>query len=337
MSIIPEPHFLPQANDWKISLSKAFRHQQDLLNYCELDVNQPDRVTEIDFPVRVTRYYASLIEKGNARDPLLLQVLADSREQHAVDGYTKDAVGDMHAMQVPGLIHKYHSRVLLTLTGACPIHCRYCFRRHFPYSESQPGLNLHSRIIDYLNGHRQINEVILSGGDPLMLSDRKLSSLIGQLNEIKHIRYLRIHSRLLSVLPDRITPGLVNIFAQFNGKVIFVTHINHPRELSEVNRTGFNLLSRQGFVLLNQSVLLKDINDNAELLSELSYRLFDYQILPYYLHKLDKVKGAAHFDLSEEVLCAIYNALCNLLPGYLTPKFVTELSGRLSKTPVQCA
>ncbi len=334
--MIPESLFTPQTNDWKLSLSRAFRRQADLLEYCELDVNGTTHGSETDFPVRVTRYYASLIEKGNAKDPLLLQVLADKREQQSVPGYSLDAVGDMAAMKAPGLIHKYHSRVLLTVTGACPIHCRYCFRRHFPYSDSSPDLQLHSEVMSYLSSHREINEVILSGGDPLMLSDQKLSSLIRQLNQLSHIRYLRIHSRLLSVLPERINPELVAVFSRFRGKVIFVTHINHPQELSGVNAQSLQLLSAQGFQLFNQSVLLKEVNDSAAVLAELSYRLFDYQIIPYYLHKLDKVQGAAHFDLPDERLCAIYRELCARLPGYLTPKFVNELSGRTSKTPVQC-
>jgi len=334
--MIPESLFTPQTNDWKLSLSKAIRRQSDLLEYCELEASANENPAEIDFPVRVTRYYASLIEKGNARDPLLLQVLADFREQQTVEGYSLDAVGDMAAMKAPGLIHKYYSRVLLTVTGACPIHCRYCFRRHYPYSDASPDLQLHSDAMNYLSSQREINEVILSGGDPLMLSDQKLSSLIRQLNQLDHIRYLRVHSRLLSVLPERITQQLLATFSQFNGRVIFVTHINHPNELNTINGSNLQLLSEHGFQLLNQSVVLKGVNDCAEVLAELSYRLFDYRITPYYLHKLDKVHGAAHFDLSDERLCTIYRQLCTLLPGYLTPKFVNELSGRTSKTPVQC-
>jgi len=334
--MIPESLFTPQTNDWKLSLSKAIRRQSDLLEYCELEASANENPAEIDFPVRVTRYYASLIEKGNARDPLLLQVLADYREQQTVAGYSLDAVGDMAAMKAPGLIHKYQSRVLLTVTGACPIHCRYCFRRHFPYAESSPDLQLHSEALTYLTSQHQINEVILSGGDPLMLSDQKLSSLICQLNQLDHIRYLRVHSRLLSVLPERITQQVLDIFSQFKGRVIFVTHINHPNELSSINGKSLQLLSEQGFQLFNQTVILNGINDSADILAELSYKLFDYRITPYYLHKLDKVHGAAHFDIADDRLCSIYRQLCTLLPGYLTPKFVNELSGRTSKTPVQC-
>jgi len=335
--MIPEPVFSPQTHDWKVALSESFRQIEDLLKYCELDVNRPESGSEAGFPVRVTKYYASLIEKGNPQDPLLLQVMPDKREHHHIQGYSLDAVGDIKAMPVPGLIHKYPNRVLLTLTAACPIHCRYCFRRHFPYSEAKLDISNCSPVINYLNRHSEISEVILSGGDPLMLSDQKISTLITQLNKIPHIQYLRFHTRLLSVLPERVNETFISILAQFNGKVVFITHINHPNEISEFNQRVFNLLSQHGFQLLNQSVLLKAINDKKSILSELSYKLFDNHIIPYYLHSLDKVRGAAHFDLTVDQQCKIYTELRNSLPGYLVPKLVNEISGQLSKTPVQCS
>ena len=336
MLMIPEPVFSPQTDDWKQSLSESFRSIQDLRKYCGLDVNRPESGSEAGFPLRVTKYYASLIKKGNDQDPLLLQVLPDSQEHQRIEGYSLDAVGDLKAMPVPGLIHKYSNRVLLTLTGACPVHCRYCFRRHFPYSEAKLDISDNSLVLNYLTEHDEINEVILSGGDPLMLSDQKLCKLISQLNKIPHIRYLRLHTRLLSVLPDRIGDSFIHTIEQFNGKVTFITHINHPNEISETNQKAFSLLSRHGFQLFNQSVLLRGINDSSETLINLSYKLFGSHITPYYLHSLDKIHGAAHFDLPIKQQCQIYAELQNSLPGYLVPKFVTEISGRKCKTPVQC-
>ncbi len=336
MLMIPEPVISTQTPDWKQSLSKSFRTIQELLEYCELDVNCLDAGSEAGFPVRVTKYYATLIEKRNPLDPLLLQVIPDQQELRQIDGYTMDAVGDLKAMPVPGLIHKYNNRVLLTLTGACPVHCRYCFRRHFPYDQARLDIKQDSQAINYLKNHKEINEIILSGGDPLMLSDQKLASLIKLFNEIPHIRYLRFHSRLLSVLPERVTASFIQTLHQFKGRVTLITHINHPNELSELNQKTFRLLSQNDFHLYNQSVLLKRVNDNYDTLSELSYKLYDSFITPYYLHKMDKVHGTAHFDLPVDQICKIYTRLQNSLPGFLVPKLVNEISGSLSKTLIQC-
>jgi KamA family protein len=201
----------PQKRDWKVVMSESFQDADDLLEYCEIDNLQTRVKGSEQFAFRVTRYFASLIEKGNALDPLLLQVLPGSRELQIIDGYSKDAVGDRSAMPVKGLIHKYHGRVLLTLTGACAIHCRYCFRRHFPYSESSVDYKMDGQVMKYLAGNKEVSEVILSGGDPLMVSDYKLANLVVNLNRIPHIRTLRIHSRVLSVLPERVTEALIEI------------------------------------------------------------------------------------------------------------------------------
>lgn len=334
--ISSETVFIPQRRDWKLVLSESFRDLGDLLKSCEIDPVQVTFKAKHEFPLRVTRYFASLIEKGNALDPLLLQVLPDAREFMQVDGYNADAVGDHQAMPVPGLIHKYHGRVLLTLTGACAIHCRYCFRRHFPYSEAGVDYNLGGQVMTYLADNPEISEVILSGGDPLMVADDKLARLIDKLNGISHIRVLRIHSRVLSVLPERVTDSLLEVLRQFRGKVVFVTHINHPNEISAHNQSAFELLSRRGYQLFNQSVLLKGVNDRADTLFELSNKLFNNHIVPYYLHRLDKVQGAAHFDSSRQESCRIYKQLRSRLPGYLLPVMVEEIGGQLSKTPVHC-
>lgn len=325
-----------QNRDWKVVISESFHHLGELLKYCEID-SVPDSNNASDqFPIRVTRYFASLIEKGNALDPLLRQVLPDARELQLVDGYAKDAVGDQQAMPVPGLIHKYHGRVLLTLTGACAIHCRYCFRRHFPYSESGVDYHVNGGVMQYLSENPQVSEVILSGGDPLMVSDQKLAKLIANLNHIPHIRTLRIHSRLLSVLPERINETLIEVLQQFQGQLVFVTHINHPNEISASNQATFLLLSQLGYKVFNQSVLLRGVNNSPQILAELSKKLFESHIIPYYLHRLDKVQGAAHFDVSPQESCEIYTRLRDRLPGYLLPVMVEELAGQSSKTPVFC-
>ena len=322
--------------DWKIIASESFRSLDELLKFCEIDGLQTDSISSQGFALRVTRYFASLIEKGNPLDPLLLQVLPTVHELQPVDGYSKDAVGDRLSMPVPGLIHKYHGRVLLALTGACAIHCRYCFRRHFPYDEASVDYSLDSPVMEYLSGHKEVNEVVLSGGDPLMLSDHKLTKLISNLNRIPHIGLLRIHSRTLSVLPERITETFIETMNLFRGQVVFVTHINHPNEISGPNQAVFQRLSQQGYRLFNQSVLLKRVNDKPQTLAELSNRLFESHIVPYYLHRLDKVEGAAHFDLSLQESCEIYKELRNRLPGYLLPVMVEEIPGQLSKTAVLC-
>ena len=268
---------------------------------------------------------------------MLLQVLPDAREFRHVDGYTEDAVGDQQAMPVPGLIHKYHGRVLLTLTGACAIHCRYCFRRHFPYADASVDYSMDGKVMSYLAANPDVNEVILSGGDPLMVSDGKLANLVSGLNSIPHVRVLRIHSRLLSVLPERVNEAFIETLRQFRGQAVFVTHINHPNEISTRNQAAFSLLAGEGYKLFNQSVLLKRVNDSARTLAELSNKLFASNITPYYLHRLDKVQGAAHFDLSARDSCRIYQQLRDRVPGYLLPAFVEEVVGQSSKTPVHCS
>jgi len=310
------------SRDWKIVISESFRNLDDLLEFCEIDSLHTEVKSSQKFALRVTRYFAGLIEKGNALDPLLLQVLPEAQELRLIDGYSKDTVGDQQAMPVPGLIHKYHGRVLLTLTGACAIHCRYCFRRHFPYNDNHTDYSTNSEVMSYLSQNTEITEVILSGGDPLMLSDQKLANLITHLNQIPHIRTLRIHSRMLSVLPERISETFLATLQQFRGQVVFVTHINHPNEISAPNQAIFHLLSQRGYKLFNQSVLLKRVNDSSQTLFELSNKLFASHIVPYYLHRLDKVEGAAHFDVSLQESCRIYAQLRKRLPVYLLPAMV---------------
>lgn len=334
--MIPESIELQQTIGWKKDLAQSFFHLDELLSYCEIANNTVDIDPDSEFPIRVPRHFADLIEKKNPDDPLLLQVLARRLEQQSAPGFGTDPVGDLPATKIPGLIHKYHNRVLLTLTGACAIHCRYCFRRHFPYSKNHPGWLPNGPIADYLKHHPEVEEVILSGGDPLMASDQKLEDLITSLNTIGHIRRLRIHSRVLSVLPQRVTAELIEVLRRFKGQLILVTHVNHPNELEPVNQALFRQLVQKGITLFNQSVVLRGINDNCDTLVSLSYKLFDWHVLPYYLHRLDQVQGSAHFDISKNRSCEIYQQMLSRLPGYLVPRLVEEIPGKASKSPVQC-
>lgn len=332
--LTPNPDFSQQNRDWKLIASESFRRLDDLLDYCEIDRSHAEIQSTDQFALRVTRYFASLIEKGNPLDPLLLQVLPLADELRITAGYNRDAVDDQLFMPAPGLIHKYHGRVLLTLTGACAIHCRYCFRRHFPYGEASADYRLNNEVMSYLSRNTEIREVILSGGDPLMLSDRKLAQLINNLNQTPHIRVLRIHSRLLSVLPERICASLLDVLRSFNGQLVLVTHINHPNEISAPNQTAFDELAQEGYILFNQSVLLKGVNNSVETLVELSNKLFENRIIPYYLHQLDKVQGAAHFNVPEDESRKLYQQLRRSLPGYLLPALVQDIPGEASKLPL---
>lgn len=336
MPIIQNSVIFPQHGDWKNALAQSIRSIAELFDLCAIDADPADFPQATGFALRVTRFYASLIEKGNIDDPLLRQVLPVGAELIERAGYSTDAVGDGAALVAPGLIHKYPSRVLLTLTGACAIHCRYCFRRHFAYAEQTPQLDLDGPTLEYIRSHGDLREVILSGGDPLMQSDERLEQLVDSLNRIDHLALLRVHSRLASVLPQRLDRQLIHILGKFKGTTVLVTHINHANEINRFSRDRFLELHRHGIRLLNQSVLLRGVNDDDETLARLSYALFDSGITPYYLHCLDKVQGAAHFDVDRTAACTIHRRLRHSLPGYLVPRLVEEIAGRASKTQVQC-
>lgn len=274
------------------------------------------------------------MEKQNPQDPLLLQVMPRLEELQTAPGFCLDPVGDTEATMAPGILHKYSGRTLLITTGACSIHCRYCFRRHFPYSGSNTcGPNM-GPTIEYLKANQDTTEVILSGGDPLMLSDTILEELICNLEQIDQIQRLRIHSRMPVTLPERVTPELVKILTTSRFQTIIVVHSNHPNELDESVSLAIKRLSQQGITLLNQSVLLRDINDSPEVLYRLCTKLFSIGILPYYLHMLDRVHGAMHFAVGTSEAISIHKQLQELLPGYLVPKLVYEKAGAKSKLAV---
>ena len=278
--------------------------------------------------------YAAKIEKGNHNDPLLRQILPVEEELNIAPGFTHDPLGEQDANALPGILHKYKSRILLISGSACAINCRYCFRRHFPYEENGFSRQDMENILSYLKNHPEINEVILSGGDPLMSSNQRLSQVLTPLDQLTQIKRLRIHSRLPVVIPERIDQGFLDTVSNLQNPLVLVTHVNHPQELDHRFDHAMKTLQQNGIHLLNQTVLLKGVNDDNHTLVALSERLFAAGVLPYYLHLLDRVQGASHFLVTGERAVNIYQHLLKELPGFLVPKLVREISGMPSKTPV---
>ncbi|HEU5280368.1 MAG TPA: EF-P beta-lysylation protein EpmB [Gammaproteobacteria bacterium] len=323
-----------QKSPWQSELARMVTCPKTLFSLLELDERalQDAMAAAALFPLRVTHSFISRMEKGNLNDPLLRQVLPLGQELATTPGYTNDPLQEKNANPVPGLLHKYQSRVLVTLTSACAIHCRYCFRRSFPYNENTPGRSGWQALIDYIQQDANINEVILSGGDPLAVNDAYLHEFTKALKTLPQIKRLRIHTRLLVVLPERVTPELLAWLTSLSMKPIIVIHANHPNEINGTVKEALALLQKAGVTLLNQSVLLKNINDNEATLTALSEKLFECGVLPYYLHMLDKVNGAAHFDCTPEKAKQLHASMKRVLPGYLVPKLVVEVAGALSKT-----
>ncbi len=324
-----------QPDLWQRELARAIHEPEVLIQTLGLPdtLLAPARAAAQDFPLRVTRHYLGLIRHGDPDDPLLRQVLPIGAERQKVPGFVADPVGDLAAQAGNGIVHKYHGRALLITTGACAIHCRYCFRRHYPYAEDNALRHLQGALRQ-LRDMPEISEVILSGGDPLSLSDRRLQGLLEALASIPHLRRLRIHTRLPIVLPERITPALTHLLRVGRLSTSLVLHANHPHELTPALGERLSSLRSAGITLLNQSVLLRGVNDSAQTLVALSEGLFDLGILPYYLHLLDPVAGAAHFEVSEKTALDLHEAVHALLPGYLVPRLVREVSGNPGKRPV---
>ncbi|GAA0203903.1 EF-P beta-lysylation protein EpmB [Kangiella japonica] len=322
-----------QDNEWKKLLSSAFSSPKELLEHLNIDIDaMSDSVLlEHPFQQRVPLPFVERMQRGNPYDPLLRQVLPVTEENQQVMGYSKDPLGE-HDSALPGLLHKYKSRVLVMLATACAINCRYCFRREFPYADNQLGKANWDDILEYLTKHPEINEVILSGGDPLAVTDSYLHDFISMLEDVKHIKRLRIHTRLPIVIPQRVTSQLVSTLSQSRFQCVLVTHINHPNEIDDLVSLAMQRLHSAGITLLNQSVLLRQINDNSNTLAELSEKLFECNILPYYLHLLDKVHGAHHFDTDESHAIKIMQQLQAKLAGFLVPKLVREEAGEPNKS-----
>ena len=312
------------------------RDGKELLQLLQLD---PDAMPDISaslrqFPLRVPRHFVGKMRPGDWQDPLLLQVLPQSSETELQPGFVDDPLEERHANPAPGLIHKYRGRVLMITTPACAVHCRYCFRRNFPYQDNNPSRAHWQQALDYISARPDIGEVILSGGDPLSASDDYLADLIARIAAIPHVHTLRLHSRLPIVLPARVTDSLLQVLTQHRMQTVLVIHSNHPNELDQETATALQNLRQAGITLLNQSVLLKGINDDADTLATLSERLFQCHTLPYYLHLLDKVRGAGHFECSQQRAQQLRESLLVRLPGYLVPRLVREEAGASSKTPI---
>lgn len=319
---------------WQRILAEGFASSHALLEFLELPERLGSSAAEQVFKTRVPRGFATCMKKGDPNDPLLRQVLAVPDELTAVKGFVADPLDEASYNPKPGLIHKYAGRVLLTVAGACAVNCRYCFRRHFPYADNNPGRAGWADALAYIEADASIHEVILSGGDPLLAPDATLGFLIKALEAIPHVKTLRIHTRLPVVLPERITPALCDVLSHARFHCVVVLHSNHAAELSNAVLNACTALRQAGCHVLNQSVLLAGVNDSVEALAALSHRLWTCGVLPYYLHVLDKVDGAAHFSVSDAVIQEILTALPAYLPGYLVPRLVQEIPGAKSKVLV---
>ncbi|MRT41083.1 EF-P beta-lysylation protein EpmB [Enterobacteriaceae bacterium RIT702] len=326
----------PVREDWLQQLADVVTEPAELLQLLSLD-QHADLAAGADarklFALRVPRAFIARMKKGDATDPLLLQVLTSRQEFIDAPGYSTDPLDEQSSV-VPGLLHKYRNRALLLVKGGCAVNCRYCFRRHFPYQDNQGNKRNWQAAIDYIATHPELDEIIFSGGDPLMAKDHELAWLVDALEKIPHLKRLRIHTRLPVVIPARITEGLCQILADTRLQVLMVSHINHAQEIDDELRYGMQMLKRAGVTLLNQSVLLRDVNDDAQTLADLSNALFDAGILPYYLHVLDKVQGAAHFFVSDGEARVLVRQLLAMVSGYMVPKLAREIGGEPSKTPL---
>ena len=324
------------SEEWQQQLARAVTDPLELCEILQLDraALLPFLERSSDFALRVPRSFIAKMEPGNPKDPLLLQVLPLLKERERIAGFSVDPVGDLDAKAGAGVLHKYEGRALVVATGACAIHCRYCFRRHFPYGEESALQAGWRGAIDALRADPSISEVILSGGDPWSLSTRRLQLFTDALAGVPHVRRLRIHTRYPLVLPERVNSGLLNWLATLPLKTVVVIHANHPHELDAVSRAACETLRAVGVTLLNQSVLLAGVNDDADVLVRLSETLFEAGVLPYYLHLLDKVHGAAHFDVDTARALQLHAALVARLPGYLVPRLVREIPGDVAKSSV---
>jgi len=327
------------SESWQAHLKMAVRSLDQLLQRVGLDPDGPELeqagLAGQDFPVFVPIPWLNRIRPGDPNDPLLAQVLATAAERTTVPGFVKDPLDESEFQPIPGVLHKYQGRVLLVVAGVCAINCRYCFRRHFPYDSAPRSREQLAEAFGYLRDHPEVDEVLLSGGDPLMLSDERLEWIVGQLDLIPTLRRLRIHTRMPVAIPQRVTNRLTEILRSSRLKTVVVIHANHPAEIDADVASALRAM-RDGAdaMMLNQSVLLRGVNDSVEVLEGLSRRLFECGVLPYYLHQLDPVAGAAHFEVPLQTGQTLMATLRDRLPGYMVPTWVQEIPGQKSKTPL---
>ena len=333
--MIPRTLTVQQPSRWQTLLGQSITDPEQLLRELKLPLSLlPGAVrASASFKLRVPYAFLARMRQGDPDDPLLRQVLPLEEELSVVPGYCTDPLAELDAMPAPGVLHKYQGRVLLTTTGACAIHCRYCFRRHYPYSDANPTRE-HRQTIDYLHRQAGVTEVILSGGDPLTLSDARLAALVTALESVPQLERLRIHSRVPVMLPERIEPALLEWITGTRLRVVLVIHANHANEIDSSVRQAMYQLRQAGVTLLNQSVLLRGVNDDSGVLVALSEKLFAAHILPYYLHQLDPVQGAAHYYVGDQEAMNLIQEIRERLPGYLVPRLVREYAGQASKRPL---
>jgi len=324
------------SGEWRRHLAEAVTDVEELLELLGLDDGTPHATPEATrgFPLRVPRGFVARMRRHDPNDPLLRQVLPIADENSKVPGFTADPVGELEREPTAGVLHKYRGRALVVATGACAIHCRYCFRRHFPYGEHSGVSDWWKGAVDHIAGDPEISEVILSGGDPLTLADAALSELARSVARIPQVRRLRIHTRLPIVLPQRVDEDLVGWLSRLGLPTVVVVHANHAQEIDADVQRALAALRATGVSLLNQAVLLAGVNDAADALVELSESLFDDGVLPYYLHMLDPVAGAAHFEVSDKKARDLHRQLTASLPGYLVPRLVREVPGAPAKVGV---
>jgi len=330
--MIPEniPHW--QTHDWQQALSQAITCPEELARRLDLPAESFTQLSP--FSMKIPETLLERIRKGDLEDPILKQFLPIDEELKIIEGYSADPLEENKVNPIPGLLQKFDNRVLLTVNQLCAVHCRFCFRRNFNYADNTPGKSGWAQAYEYIQSNDQIEEVILSGGDPLSLSDQYLQWHVDQINHIKHVRAIRLHTRFPIMIPQRITATLIDIFKQSALPIIVVLHCNHVQEINDEVKMACKLLNNAGVRVLNQTVLLRGINDTVQAQRDLAWALFDCGITPYYLHCFDPVKGAHHFDLPIAQAQHLYYELRKVLPGYLVPQLVKEVPGEKAKVVV---
>lgn len=318
---------------WRGEVREAVREAGELCRRLRLPADMAKQAVSAaaQFPVFVPPSYLARIRPGVANDPLLRQVLPLAEESAQTEGFVADPVGDGAAALQPGVLQKYAGRALLITTGACAVHCRYCFRRHFPYDEAPHGAAEWEAALATISADSSIREVILSGGDPLMLVDEQLADLVERIAAISHVDRLRVHTRLPVMIPSRVTDALLAWLTESRLTPVMVIHANHTQELDQQVASSLQRLRQSGVMLLNQAVLLRGVNDSTNAQADLCQRLIELGVVPYYLHQLDRVAGAAHFEVPIEEGQRIVKELRTRLPGYAVPRYVQEIPGELNK------
>ncbi|QJD58991.1 EF-P beta-lysylation protein EpmB [Pseudomonas sp. gcc21] len=325
-----------ESDTWQTLLARSITDPAALLDRLQLDISLLDEAkgAAADFPLRVPEPYIDRMRQGDPDDPLLRQVLPIGEELLDQPGYVTDPLGEQHANARPGIIHKYHGRLLLVVSAGCAVNCRYCFRRHFPYDDNNLSTAEWQDALEYIRVDESIREVIYSGGDPLAANDKRLAWLTREIADIPHVARLRVHTRLPVVIPQRVTQGLIDALCSTRLPVTMVLHCNHANEIDPSLKQAVHALRSAGIMMLNQAVLLRGVNEQLEDQIALSEKLADSGIMPYYLHILDHVRGARHFLVEDDAAIRLVGQMLTRLPGFLVPRLVREIAGERSKVPL---